>query len=241
MRQAKILLIEDEADVLALNRKHLSAQGYDVLCADTLAAARNLLWENPPDLIVLDVRMPDGSGYDFCAEIRQSTAAPILYLTCMDKDEHVVRGLAAGGDDYLTKPYSLDVLSARVMARLRGRGFASAGRIELPPLSIDLLASRATLGGRVIPLSRKELHLLACLAGSMGRTFTAAELYEAVWGGEASAAGLNAVYVHVSNLRKKMELDDASPFELRSATSGSYTLLRLQYLEYASPSPTAQR
>ncbi|MDL2272958.1 response regulator transcription factor [Oscillospiraceae bacterium OttesenSCG-928-G22] len=229
MRKAKILLVEDEAAVLSLNKKHLEKQGYEIYCADTLAAARNMLWENPPDLIVLDVLMPDGDGYDFCAEIRRNTTAPILYLTCMDKDEHIVRGLMEGGDDYLTKPYNLDVLFARVMALLRRQGFANAGRIELPPLTIDLLTGRATLDGVEIPLSRKELQLLACLAGSMGRTFTATELYETLWGGEADNAGLNAVYVHASNLRKKLGLDDASPFEFRSAKSGSYTLLKVSY------------
>lgn len=229
MRRAKILLIEDETDVLALNRKHLSRQGYEVMCATTLAEARSLFWEHLPDLIVLDVQLPDGNGYDFCSEIRKMSATPILYLTCMGKDENVVRGLTEGGDDYLPKPYGLEVLSARVLALLRRIGFMNAGRIEQPPLVLDLLSGRVTLSGREITLSRKELHLLACLAASMGRTFTANELYETVWDCPADDSGVSTVYVHISNLRKKLRLDDASPLELRSAKSGSYTLLKVRY------------
>ncbi|MDL2294611.1 response regulator transcription factor [Ruminococcaceae bacterium OttesenSCG-928-D13] len=229
MRQARILLVEDEADVLALNKKHLELQGYQVLCAETLAAARSIVWEQPPDLIVLDVLMPDGSGYDFCAEIREATSAPILYLTCMDKDEHVVHGLMRGGDDYLAKPYSLDVLSARVVTRLRGRGFAGAGRVELPPLTVDLLSGQATLLGEVIPLSQKEFQILACLAINFGQAFTVAELYKTVWGEAVDAAGRSAVSVHISNLRKKLRLDEGSPFELRSSGDGAYTLLKVRY------------
>lgn len=215
--------------MLSLNRKHLERQGYEVLCAETLASARNILWETPPDLIVLDVLMPDGSGFDFCEEIRRLTTAPVLYLTCMDKDENIVRGLSGGGDDYLTKPYSLEVLFARIMAQLRRNGFANVGRIELPPLTVDLLSGRAALDGREIALSRKELQLLACLANNMGRTFTTDELYEAVWGEPADQASANTVYAHISTLRRKLGLGDNSPFELRSCHSGAYTLVKVRY------------
>ena len=83
MRRARILTIDGETDVLALNRKHLEPQGYEVACAKTLAEARAAIYEAPPDLVMLDVLMPDGCGYDFCAEVRGITTAPIIYLTCM--------------------------------------------------------------------------------------------------------------------------------------------------------------
>lgn len=231
MRKAQILLVEDDEDVLFLNKKHLMLQGYEVMTAATLKEARTLIWEHPPDLIVLDVLMPDGSGYDFCTEIREFSSVPVLYLTCMDKDENIVCGLTRGADDYITKPYSLEVLFARIMAQLRRYGFVNAGRIEMPPLTLDLLSGRVTLFDEEISLSQKELHLLACLASNMGRMFTAAELYETIWCAKANGANLSTVYVHISNLKKKLRLNDNSPFELRSAKTGAYALFKVRYVE----------
>lgn len=205
MRKPRILMIEDETDVLALNRKHLEPQGYEIHCAKTLEEARACLYEYPPDLILLDVLMPDGSGYDFCAEVRKNTTAPILYLTCMGRDEDAVRGLLAGGDDYIAKPYSLDVLSVRVIAALRRSGFVSAGRIEKPPLVIDLLSGRVTLDGVEISLTQKEMQLLGFLACHAGREFSPAEIYAAVWGeGGAASSDAHTVRSYISKLRKKI-------------------------------------
>ena len=101
-------MVEDETDVLALNARYFEARGYEVKCAKTPEEARVLLWEWPPGLVLLDARMPDGSGYDFCAETRKLTAALIIYLTCMSLDDNVIRGLNKSVDDYITKPYRLD-------------------------------------------------------------------------------------------------------------------------------------
>lgn len=230
MCKERILLVEDEPDILAVNRKHLAAQGYEVFCARTLAEARAVLWEHPLDLIVLDVLMPDGSGYDFCAEVRRTNTVRIIYLTCMDKDGDQLRGLSEGGDVYLTKPYSLDVLSGNVMSQLRRGGFTNAGRIEVPPLTVDLLSGKAALWGEDISLAPKELQLLACLAANLGHSFTPAELYETVWGKAADASALHNVYSRMTNLKKKLRLDDNSPFELRSARDrSSYKLLKVRY------------
>ena len=109
MKKAKLLLIEDEADVLEINREYFEGKGYETVCAGTLAKARFSLDEHAPDLILLDVMMPDGSGFDFCTELRQKTNAPIIFLTCRNENENVVKGLLKGGDDYVTKPYDLNV------------------------------------------------------------------------------------------------------------------------------------
>lgn len=225
MRKAKILIVEDESDVLALNRGHLEAQGYSVFGAATLGEARAALWEHSPDIILLDVLLPDGSGYDFCAEIRKVSTAPILYLTCMNNDADIIRGLTEGGDDYMTKPYNLDVLSARVHAQLRRAGFPEAGRIELPPLVVDFLSGRATLYGKVIDLSQKELQLLGFFANHAGREFSAEQLFEAIWGAPPENAE-ETVKPHISRLRKKLGLDDGSPFELRVTRNRGYMFVR---------------
>lgn len=227
MRSARILLVEDEANVMENNRKHLSWQGYEVICAATLAGARDLLRKKPPDLILLDVLMPDGSGYDFCEEIRPQTSAPIIFLTCMDKNENIVHGLTGGGDDYITKPFDLNVLSARVVSQLRRAGLQGAGRIEVPPLSINLQSGLVTMSGSPVSLTQKELQLLAFLASSIGKEFSAEHIYEAVWSGPAVGAA-NTVIKHISSLRKKLGLDgEGSPFEIRFTRKQGYVFARL--------------
>lgn len=226
MRKAKILLVEDETDILEQNRRHLAWQGYDVDCAATLADARERLHSFAPDLILLDVMMPDGSGYDFCAEIRPLTAAPIVYLTCLDNNENIVHGLTGGGDDYITKPFSLDVLSARVLAHLRRAGLQGTGRIEAPPLSINLQSGQAFLDGEELPLTQKELQLLAFFATSAGRKFSVEQLYQGVWGGTAGVS-LSAVKTHISNLRRKLETGTDAPFAIRSVRGEGYVFTRL--------------
>jgi DNA-binding response OmpR family regulator len=228
IRKIRILIVEDETDVLSLNVWHLEEQGYEVIAAKTLTAARAAIWEHPPDLVLLDVLMPDGSGYDFCAEIRKTTTAPIIYLTCMTGDDDVVHGLLKGGDDYITKPYNLDVLSARIMAQLRRAGLGSVRRIELPPLFIDLAIGKVTLFEEEIALSPKELQLLAFLADRAGRAFTARELYARVWGDDSTASA-HKVQVHLSNLRAKLHLDDNSPFELIYTPDKRYMFQKVSF------------
>ena len=226
MRKPVILMVEDDTDVLSLNKRHFEEQGFEVDAARTLGEARAKLWERPPDLVLLDVLMPDGSGYDFCAEIRKLTSTPIVYLTCMGSDDNIVKGLMGGGDDYIVKPYRLDVLSARVVAMLRRQGLSGAGRIELPPLTIDLRIGKVTLDGVEIPLAQKEIQLLAFLASNIGQAFSAEQLYNSVWD-EQVGVFQNTVRMHISNIKKKLKLDDGSPFELALTSDRRYMFSRV--------------
>jgi DNA-binding response OmpR family regulator len=228
MKKAKLLMVEDEEDVLAINQEYFENQGYEVITAKTLAHARFQLEEHSPDLILLDVMMPDGSGFSFCAELRQKTTAPIIFLTCRDENESVVKGLLEGGDDYVTKPYDLNILSARVGAQLRRNGFITAGKIELPPLSIDFLLGEATLDGQQIPLTKKELQLLGCFALFAGRRLSYDEIYRRAWG-ESSKSAAHTVAVHVANLRKKLGADDGGWFELSNSGKGEYLFSKVRY------------
>lgn len=228
MKKIKLLMVEDEADVLEINREYLEGKGYEAVCANTLAMARFLLEEHAPDLILLDVMMPDGSGFDFCAELRQKTNAPIIFLTCRDENESVVKGLLQGGDDYVTKPYDLSILSARVAAQLRRAGITTAGKIELAPLVIDFLSGEATLDGERISLTQKELQLLGCFALFVGRRLTCEEIYRRAWG-ETSPGASGSIKTHVANLRKKLKLDAGSWFELVSSGRGEYIFSKVRY------------
>lgn len=228
MKQIRLLLIEDEADILEINREYFEGKGYRALCASTLAQARFQLEEHAPDLILLDVMMPDGSGFDFCTELRQKTNAPIIFLTCRDENESVVKGLLQGGDDYVTKPYDLDILSARVTAQLRRRGNTTAGILEVPPLTVDFLAGEAVLDGVHIPLTLKELQLLGCFVLYAGQRLTLDEIYRRAWG-EPSPGASDTVKAHVSNLRRKMKFDDGSWFELISPRKNEYMFSKVRY------------
>ncbi len=227
MKQPRILLVEDETDVLQVNLRYLTECGYEVHTAETLKAARACLWEFPPDLILLDVNLPDGSGYDFCRELRETTSAPVIFLTCLGAEGQIVTGLETGGDDYIVKPHSLHVLGARVSALLRRRGFGQ-GRIDLPPLSIDLSTGTATLSGEALSLTRREFSLLCYLVENRGQELSQAQIYEAVWGAGPETMG-NAVKVNISRLRQKLHLDDGSSFELASTANQGYVFLRVRY------------
>ena len=228
MKRIKLLMIEDESDVLEINREYFEGKGYEAICAATLARARFLLEEHAPDLILLDVMMPDGSGFDFCVELRQKTNAPIIFLTCRDENESVVKGLLRGGDDYVTKPYDLNILNARVAAQLRRSGIMSAGKIELSPLTIDFISGEATLDGERIPLTQKELQLLGCFALFAGRRLGFEEIYRRAWG-EISPGAMGTIKTHVANLRKKLKLDESGWFELGSSGKNEYIFSKVRY------------
>nr|WP_312634495.1 response regulator transcription factor [Oscillibacter sp.] len=209
MRQAHILMVEDEQKVGSFNQKYLDGQGYGVTAAETLSQARLLLEEHTPNLVLLEVMLPDRLGFDFCAELPRKTNAHIIFLTSGDENESVVKGLMQGGNDYIAKPYDLTVLSARIATQLRRKELECAGRIEFPPLSIDVLSGIVTLESHQIFLPPKELQLLCCLALSAGRRVCGEELYRRTWGaGESDWKSL--VSVNISRLRKHLGLDDGS-------------------------------
>ena len=227
-RRPLILVVEDELEILEVVARHLDQHGFEVLRASTIAAARAVVWERQPDLVLLDVLLPDGSGYDLCAELRKAMAAPIIFLTALAQDRAIVRGLAAGGDDYIAKPFSLDVLTARINAQLRRHGLSAAMRIDLPPLHMDFVTGKVTLGDDDIDLSKREMQLLAYLAANAGQGFTQEELLERVWD-DHSGVPTNTVRQHVSVLRRKLGLDDASAFELVLTPDRRYVFQQVRF------------
>lgn len=226
-RKARILLVEDESDVLRVNEQYLIRKGYEVFCADTLHKARNLIWEYPPDLILLDVLLPDGSGFELCESIRKSSAAPVIFLTCMGHTENIVNGLSLGGDDYIIKPYSFEVLEARIAAQLRRRGMGLA-LLELPPLSVNLTSGSVRLKSEEILLNRKEFQLLVYLMENRGQELSQAQIYQAVWEASPESMG-NTVKMTISRLRQKLRLEETGCFELSTTQSQGYMFLRTGY------------
>lgn len=192
----RLLVVDDEPDILRTNRRYLEARGYEVDTAACAKDALEYLRQVSYDCILLDVLLPDMNGYALCEAVRSLTMAPILFVSCMDDEEDKVRGLMAGGDDYVTKPYSLKELSARIYAQVRRN--AARG------ITIDHQKQSLTVDGRVISLSPKEFQLLLYLMGRPGRVIPAPELYQRTWRTERPDSG-NSVAVHIGRLRKKLE------------------------------------
>lgn len=204
-----VLLVEDDRNILRTNRRILEREGFRVLCAETLEEARARLASDRPDVLVLDIELPDGSGVAFCRDIRPALTAPVLFLTGRDEEDDVVRGLAAGGNDYITKPYSIEVLAARVKAQLRlarmNRAASEQARAMVRgPLTMDLVALRATLNGEDMGLSAREFSVLLFLLKNEGRTLSAQEIYEGAWN-QPMAGSTNAVWTCLSRLKSKLE------------------------------------
>ena len=220
-----VLLVEDNAVIMDSNREYLELHGYDVYTASTLREAEAALENRRFDLIILDVMLPDGSGIDFCAKIRERYDIPVLFLTCLDDDAALIAGLNSGGDEYMTKPYSLAALSARVSALLRRVRIerSSERNFFIGPLLIDCGKRRVYLEGEDVMLTPKEFDVLLLLACNTGKGFTAEEIYSRVWGDEMVDS--RSVIVHISTIRKKLRMDDESPLSITTEKRKYYSLM----------------
>lgn len=188
-----ILLVEDNPHIMKINYTALMMEGYHILKAETAADCLQVLRERDVDLIILDVMLPDGSGVDLCTKIKREFEIPILFLSA----------LRAGGDDYLTKPYDIGVLIARVEARLRAV-HKEKRFLRFGPLRFDTAARLCEHEGSELPLTQKEFSLLLQLARSNGQAVSKESLYDSVWG-TPLLDDSTALYTAVSRLNAKLE------------------------------------
>ncbi|RHR28613.1 DNA-binding response regulator [Clostridium sp. AF19-22AC] len=205
MKGKVVLMVEDNEHVQELNRLVLEREGCMVLTAPSLDAARQILAGHPViDIVVLDILLPDGSGLDFIPELKKSTAAPVLMLTSRRGYGDMVQGLTGGADDYMTKPYRVEELLARMVALLHRRETAQGNiRLTRGPLVLDTVAQRAFLHGEDILLQPREYAVLLYLIRHEGEGVPAEQLFEAVW--KLPALGnTNAAKTAVSRLRRKL-------------------------------------
>jgi DNA-binding response OmpR family regulator len=209
---ASIVVCEDDAMTLELLCDHLVADRYGVLPAPSASDALRLCRYNTPDLLLLDLSLPDASGLDVLREIREANGIesrfdpglPVIVLTGRGAQTDRVRGLNAGADDYLTKPFDLEELRARIGAVLRRRAARREGPIRIGQLTVDPLRRRVTVGEREVPLAKKEFTLLRVLAADPTRVFTKAELLQSVWG-YSSPGKTRTLDSHASRLRRKLD------------------------------------
>ncbi|MFA7250025.1 MAG: response regulator transcription factor [Dehalococcoidia bacterium] len=209
-----ILVVDDEPRILQLARDYLERAGFTVLAAESGRAALETARARQPDLVVLDLGLPDVDGLEVARALRRDSDVPIVMLTARDDELDRIHGLELGADDYITKPFSPREMVARVRAVLRrterGALEAPGGRIAVADLVIDEPTMRVERGGQVIDVTATEFQLLVALARRPGRIFTRAQLLDAIHGVEFEAYE-RAIDTHVKNLRRKLEPEPHRP------------------------------
>jgi len=209
---AHILLVEDDEPTRRSVVANLAAHGYRVAEAGDVASALRSWDAERPDLILLDLGLPDGDGGSVVRRVRRESTTPILVLSARGAERDKVAALEAGADDYVTKPFGLAELRARVAALLRrtaGQAADSAGMVSLGPVTLDVVRHVATVGGTPVDLTPREYELLKTMLSSPGRLLTKARLLRAVWGTAYADEG-HYLHVYVSRLRRKLAAADTT-------------------------------
>lgn len=225
---AHILVIEDDPTIRHFVRLTLRTEGHEVHEADTLRRGLIEAGTRRPDLVVLDLGLPDGDGVTFIREFRNWSTTPVIVLSARSAETDKIEALDAGADDYLVKPFGAGELMARVRAQLRrhlhqapnGDSLIAFGDLEL-----DLVKRQLTRRGEVVHLTPIEYKLLTCLAGQPDRVITHSQLLKAVWG-PGHAEDSHYVRVHMANLRKKVEANPSMPRHLLTEVGVGYRFLR---------------
>jgi len=200
-----ILIVEDDERLSHINRRALESEGYETIAARSLSEAREKLKVNSPDVILLDVKLPDGTGFDLCREIRETTSAYIIFLTSVTEASGELEGLVAGGDDYLRKPYGIDLLCERVKKGLRHKQSPpQISKLRRGSLTLDITAGAASVDETDLLLSPREFSVLLLLAQNEGKVLGAEYIYETIWKQPMNNDN-SAVKSAVKRLRKKLD------------------------------------
>jgi DNA-binding response OmpR family regulator len=228
-KRMKILVVEDEPSLIFTLRDTLETEGYDVIVSEEGTQAVGIVKEHKPDLMILDVMLPGKSGYDILEEVRKEKFMfPVIMLTAKDQEPDKVKGLSLGADDYLTKPFGVKELLARIQARLRRAGtYSTSGQVDILQLGdvkIDLLESVVHRpDGDEIELTSREVELIRYLLKSANEPVSRDELLEKVWRYEFST-NTRTVDVHISKLRAKIEVHPDDPRYLITLHGVGYML-----------------
>ena len=223
MPQTTILVVDDKANIRRLLQDYLTEQGYRTLVAENGREALYVARAEKPDLILLDIMMPEMDGYEFIRIYRQEKATPVILLTAKLEEMDKVIGLELGADDYVTKPFGLRELLARIRAVLRrvNGGAPEKNTLEAGDLAVDVERRLVTVSGRPVNLTPSEFSLLTALMRTPGRVFSRLELLDAL-PGEAFEGAERSVDVHIRNLRKKIEPDASNPHYVETVFGVGY-------------------
>ena len=224
---AHILLLEDDSSLLEGLVYALQKNGFTLTVARTVQETRRLLKKQTFDLLLLDVTLPDGNGFEICQAVRQQgSTVPILFLTAADEETSIIRGLDSGGDDYLTKPFKLGELCSRLRALLRRSGMQQDQLLRSGPVAIDLLGSKAFRDGQPLELTSIEYRLLCLFLQNKGRILTRNVILNILWDGQGNFVDDNTLSVNIRRLREKIEQDPSHPQYLLTVRGLGYKLVR---------------
>jgi two-component system KDP operon response regulator KdpE len=222
-----VLIVEDEPQMRRFLRASLGAHGLRVIEADTLGAAAMLVPTQHPDIVLLDLGLPDGDGIDFTRQLREWSRVPIIVISARGREDDKVAALDAGADDYLTKPFGVNELLARIRVALRHARtdplVTEESAYACGDLHIDLARRAVTRGGEPVHLTPIEYRLLTALARHAGKVLTHQQILKTVWG-PAYAAQSHYVRVHMAELRKKIEPEPSRPRYLLTEPGVGYRL-----------------
>jgi DNA-binding response OmpR family regulator len=229
MSQPQILIIEDEPVVARSLQAGLSREGFVVAWKSTGAEGVEYAQKASPHLVLLDIRLPDGSGFDFCRQMRQmGLHQPIIMLTARYDETDKVLGLEMGADDYVTKPFGLRELVSRIRAQLRRSygdyAITESATLMVADLVLDLASGQARRGGQIIALTPVEFRLLSYLVRHRGQALTRPQIVEAVWGYASDLESEKSIKVHIRHLREKIENDPSHPEWLLTVPGIGYRL-----------------
>ena len=218
-----LLIVEDDIIICEGIKTFLSRKGYDVDCAYSLAEARQAL-ESSYHLIVLDINLTDGSGMDLCKEVRKEGNTPVIFLTANDTEQDMMEGFLAGCDDYIAKPFSIELLNQRIAAVLRrSEGTPNHDIFSYGDLTVDFKRMSVSVQESAIRLSATEYKLLELLIKNKGCVLTRKMILEKVWDCDENYVDENTLNVHIRRLRKKIETDPKNPKYIVTVFGIGYT------------------
>ncbi len=220
----RVLVVDDEPQFLRALQTNLRGAGYDVATATTAEAALSAAALHPPEAIILDLLLPDGRGTDVCRELRRWTEAPIILVSAVGDEAEKIAALDAGADDYVTKPFAIGELLARLRAALRRAGPVTEPTLRIGKLVLDLDKRSVSMSGAPVHLTPHEFELLRVLAQNEGKLMTHTTILKEVWG-PAYQRESSYLHVFVSQLRRKLEPDPARPRYILTEPGAGYRLV----------------
>ncbi len=219
---AKILLMEDDISLAEGLKYYLDKNGFDTDTADTVALGRKAAEDNSYDMLILDVSLPDGTGFELCEYIREKgSSVPVIFLTASDEEINVIRGLDIGGDDYITKPFKLGELLSRIKALLRRAGINNSEIIS-GAIRIDTANGRVYKNGKKLELTAAEYRLLSLLMRNKGNVVVRNTILDTLWDSCGSFVDDNTLSVYIRRLREKIEDDPSRPTYLLTVRGFGY-------------------
>lgn len=224
MSKTTLLAIDDDQDILKVLKANLELHGFTLLTADSLASARTILADHRPDLVLLDLMLPDGDGLEFCCALKSLYPnLPVIMLTAKDKVSDKVIGFELGADDYLVKPFETRELLARIRARLRPvTSPQQTSVLTAGNLSLDLRNQVVTVHGKVVALTPKEFQVLACLVKNRNNLVSREEIRQHLWSDAKLYAWSRVIDVHIQHLRQKIEANPAAPRHIVTVPGRGY-------------------